>query len=186
MTRTAVALLLAGLLGGCGSSPRTHFYTLTPAADGRLAAGGHPIRMVAVGDVRLPAELDRLSLVTQGSGSRIIVSDTDRWAAPLDQLLRRALTADLSARLPPGSVLAPGDPMPRNARVLTLNVRRFMADPSGRVSLDADWAIESGNARTVPHHVSVAADAADTGGEAVAMAMSQAVGKLADRIAAAL
>jgi hypothetical protein len=188
MQSKAAALILVMLLAGCGSSPKTHFYTLGPVAPGShaipVAATGAPVQ---VGHVALPATLDRLSLVTHGPGDQVIVSDHDQWAAPLDELVQRALTADLRARLGPDHVLAPGDPPPpQGVRGLLLHVQRFAADANGQVLLDVDWDVEHGGKRSTPHHEEIRVDGSGQGGEAIARAMSQAVAVLADRVAAAL
>lgn len=184
--RAHVVLLLALSLGACGSSPKTHFYTLGPvpaAAPARPAASGDPI---VVGHVELPATLDRQSMVTRGPGDRLIVSDQDRWAAPLDQLVQSALTQDLRARLSATTVLAPGDPTPPDVRIVVLNMQRFIADESGQVVLDTDWTVQQkGRPETARHEV-VRATVAGVGGEATAAAMSRTLGELADRIAASL
>ena len=182
-------LLLAALvlgLAGCGGGPKTRFYTLVPVGPDRTVAAdfhGLPLR---VGHVELPADLDRASLVTLGPGTAVSVSNDERWVAPLDQLVRTALTADLRARLGQGAVLAPNDPVPpRGERTVVLAVQRFSSDSAGQVVLTADWSL----ARQHPprpgplHHVRIVAAAGSTQGGAVADAMSRALGRLADHIA---
>ena len=186
MTRSAAVLLSAMVLASCGGSPKTHFYTLDAVRGSQPAPAAHVSSPIVVGQPQLPGELDRAALVTRGAGNTIVVSDRDHWAAPLDDLVRRTLTLDLRTRLPAGSVLAPGDPVPKNGRTLMVNVRRFMADESGHVTLDADWAVRRGNQSAPTRLVSVTADAESRSGDAIAAAMSQALGKLADQIAAAL
>jgi uncharacterized protein len=184
MERSLSALLLLLLLTACGSSPKTQFYTLDTVPGTRQAGTAHG--PVMVGHVDLPATLDRLWVVRSGSGNAIDVSDVDRWAAPLNELVRNALTGDLRARLPPGTVLAPGDTTLPGTRTITVNVLRFMADQAGRVVLDADWSIQRANRPGMPQHADIQVEGSGNGGAAVAATMSQAVAQLADRIAAAL
>ena len=136
----------------------------------------------------LPGTLDRQSLVMRGPGTRPWrFSDADRWAAPLDELVRRALTADLRDRLGDAQVLAPGDPPPPGGvRTLVLNVQQFSGDSRGEVTLAADWAVAGPGQRggTRSHHVVVRVNAGSASPDAVTAAMSQAVGRLADDIAA--
>ena len=183
-TRLPVLVLVLAI-AGCGSSPRTQFYTLdaVPAEGAITVASG--TNRVEVGHVGLPATLDRQSMVRQGSGDHLVISDQDRWAAPLDELTRRALTGDLRDRLPPGTVLAPGDPTPPGTRTLVLNVARFMPDASGHVTLTADWSWQAPGKSAVPRHEAIHVTTHGQGGEAVADAMSRALGELADRIASA-
>jgi uncharacterized protein len=187
----ALAVLLAVLLaaGGCGSSPKTRFYTLMPVPSANQAAemarSGPPL---TVGHVELPGTLDRAALVTQGPGPAITVSSDERWAAPLDELVRRALTGDLRARLGPTAVLAPGDPEPPGGvRRLALTVQRFNADSDGELVLEADWTLATGHPPKAGaiHHVHIAENAGSTEGDRVARAMSRALGVLADDISRA-
>jgi uncharacterized protein len=179
------AVMVTLSLAGCGSSPKTHFYTLkeVPAASG--ANGSDVVGPVMVGQVNIPSTLDRLSMVTAGAGNQLNVSNQDRWASPLDQLLRRALTQDLRSRVR-GDVLAPGDPVAPNARVLRLNVLQFMANANGEVVLDVDYSVQQHEKWLWTRHETLRTPVLGAGGEAVAAAMSDAVGKLADRIAASL
>lgn len=180
-------LVLAVAMTACGGSPKTHFYTLdaVPAAQPAEHAARSDVP-VTVGRVELPGTLDRLSIVTRGDRNQVAVSDQDRWAAPLDELVRRALTDDLRMRLPPDSVLAPGDSAPNGTRSVALNVQHFMADQSGRVDLDADWTVQRRDKPGTPQHAAIQVNASGQGGGATAAAMSQALGELADRIAATL
>jgi len=185
--RTVLAVLL--ILGGCGSSPKTQFYTLVPKPP-----AGQPARVMqaepplVVGRVALPGTLDRAALVTQGPGPAISVSSDERWVAPLDELVRRALTDDLRARLGAAAVLAPGDPSPPGgARRVVLTVQRFSADSSGMVVLEADWTLATGNPPKAGkiRHVRIAESAGSAEGDAVANAMSRALGELADDLSRA-
>lgn len=179
-------LVLMFAVTACGSSPPTHFYTLRSEPSGTSATYPSRRAPIEVGHVDLPGTLDRQSMVTGGAGSRVNVSDQNRWSAPLDELVRRAVTGDLRQRLPEGQVLAPGDQMPKDGRTLTLNVQQFMADASGQVALEADWSLQSSDRRTPARHESLHVPVNGEGGQAVADAMSRALGQLADRIAAEL
>ena len=188
MRRALLAMPLLVALGACGSSPKTQFYTLDAVSP--TDADPAPVRGSAahleVGHVEIPGTLDRLSMVTAKGGDQVEVSDQDRWAAPLDELVRRALTDDLRQRLPAGAVLVPGDPAPPGTRVLTLNVQRFMGDAGGRVVLEADWAVGTDGQHPRLHHARIEETAAAGGGGAVAGAMSRALGRLADQVSASV
>jgi uncharacterized lipoprotein YmbA len=179
-------VLLGFLLAGCGSSPETHFHTLVavpPATSPDATVSGPKLQ---VGRVGLPSALDRLSMVTMGPGTQVNVSDQDRWVAPLNELVRRALTLDLRARLGDSRVLAPGDTAPDNARIVALNIQEFSAGASGTLVLDTDWTLGGQSGRN-PHteHTRLEVKATSPGPDDMAGAMSRALGQLADRIAAA-
>ncbi|PPQ30151.1 PqiC family protein [Rhodopila globiformis] len=186
--RLPILLLPILVLSACGGSPKTHFHTLVtePPQHGSVASdrSGPPIQ---VGDVDLPGALDRQALVMRGPGTTVNVLSVDRWVAPLDGLMRHTLTDDLRQRLGDAQVLAPGDPTPPGGvRTLVVNVQEFSGDSQGEVRLVADWAIGRPDQRggTRSHHVDVRVNAGSANPDAVTAAMSQAVGRLADDIAA--
>jgi uncharacterized lipoprotein YmbA len=141
-----------------------------------------------VADITLPESLDRLSFVTRIEPNRISVSDQDRWAAPLEGMVRRTLAADLARRLPGRTVQMPGDP-PVKGRSLkvVVNLRQFIGDQAGHVVLDADWSVMSDGRTVLPGRPeSITVQAASPNAGAIAAAMSQALAMLSDRIATAI
>jgi hypothetical protein len=184
MSIRLAALSALLVLGACGSSPKTNFFTLDAVHAVSRAASAPGRAPIQVGHVDLPGTLDRQAMVTRGPGSQINVSDQDRWSAPLDELVRRAITEDLRQRLPAGRVLAPGDPTTKGTRTLMLNVQRFAADPSGQVVLEVDWGLQAPGQQAHVRHEAIRTTVNGQGGGAIADAMSRALGELADRIAA--
>jgi hypothetical protein len=178
----AAALVLA--LSGCGSSPPTHYYELmpVPASSPCPAPAGKP---VVVRRVAMPPALDRSGIVSGQGGGRVVVSDQDRWVAPLDGQIRSVMTANLRQRLGDAAVLAPGDPVPPGGvEGIAITVQRLLSDASGRVTLAADFALEPPNRPAgLAQHVRLVLDAGSARAEAVVPVMSAALGRLADRIA---
>ena len=186
MRNRFVVLLLLLAVGGCGNSPPTHFYTLDPVSAPQTVTQAATSTPIEVGHVELPATLDRSSMVTGGVGDQLVVSDQNQWAAPLDELVRRALTQDLQARLTAGSVLAPGDPTRSGTCFLILHVQRFMANDAGEVTLEADWNLQQAGRPGPVRHESIRTRVQGRGGDAIAQAMSRALAELADRIVVAI
>lgn len=183
----ALACIAPLLLAGCGSSPPTHYFSLkaVPPEGGAPAARfkGPPIQ---VRDIQLPPTLDRLEMVVSGPGPQVNVLGSDRWAAPLKELVRQTLTQDLRDRLGEKAVLPPGAPVQSGkVQVLILSMQRFSADSQGRVTLETSWSLGRGNPpkAVVTRQTKVQANAGSSAPGAVAEAMSRALGKLADRIA---
>ena len=136
--------------------------------------------------VAIPDALDRSEIVTELGGGRVEISGTDRWVAPLDGMIQSVLTADLRQRLGETAVLAPGDPTrPGGVRSVTVNVRQMSADAAGQVVLAVDYAFLAPNATPSggPHHARFVLNAGSGKADAVVPIMSQALGRLADRIA---
>ncbi len=186
----AALLLTVLLLTGCGGPP-DHFYTLAavaPAEAPAAGAAGCAGSPVSVNRVLLPEILDRQSIVRTDGADRVDISSQDRWAAPLDGMIRGVLAADLRDRLPPGRVLLPGDAAPAGgAAGLDVNIQHFSGDTHGRVVLRADWMLLDRNGKAVLTRSEVVeTEAAASGTASIVVAMNQALGGLATRIAGVL
>jgi uncharacterized lipoprotein YmbA len=192
MTRRLAACAIMLLLAGCASAPTTYL-TLAPVPGETVPGTG----VVAVAPVQMPPALDRLRLTRAGGPEVIHVAPHTRWVAPLGGMIRRVLARDLAQRLPDAAVRMPGDPLPPGRlRLVRVNLLRFMpvtgsAVPA-HVVLDADWeeATRRAGHRLVKGRTTQGRARwvvpAGAGGPAQAAAMSTALGRLADRIAATL
>ena len=177
-------LAVSFLLTACGTSPPTQYFALEPVPPHSPAqpVAGPPLTVDAV---HLPPELDRLDMVRRGPDDRIRMGANQRWAAPLDEMTRRVLAQDLAERLPRGMLIAPDAPEPPGRlRGLVAMLQEFDADAAGRVVLDGEWMVaERGTTRPgPPRHVHLE----EAGGPNQAAAMSRALGRFADDIAAGL
>lgn len=138
--------------------------------------------------VRIPAILDRREMVRETAANKLDVSEQNRWAAPLDEMIRRVLTQDMAQRLPKGAVLAPDEPTTAKTKRIVVELSQFDQGPSGSVVLEGNWSLLSPGTENPaltrrvhleerPHGNGFADDAAS---------MSNLVGKLANEIASAL
>ncbi|MGH8289741.1 MAG: PqiC family protein [Steroidobacteraceae bacterium] len=185
MRPVAIALIL--LLAGCASSPPVRFYTLAPVAPARHPPPAARIT-VQIAAVHIPVVLDRQEMVRESAPETLQVSDGNRWGAPLADMIQRVLTQDLAARLLGSTVLAPQALPPAGTRVLVLDVLRFEVGPSGRAALEGSWSLfatDSGQALLI-RRVSLTSRQSAGSYRGQAAAMSRLLGRLADRIAAAL
>lgn len=137
---TAVALL-AGLHGGCGSSPTASFYTLSPDAtlvgDGAAA----PVHVV-INPVTVPELVDRPQIVTRVAENQVSLDEFARWAEPLKTDIARVVAADVgqllgSARV---NVFDTGTDTTPVWRV-RVDVMRFESAPGDSVMIDALWTV---------------------------------------------
>jgi hypothetical protein len=173
------------------------FYTLTsiaPQTHPDDSAGATPLRLARV---TVPGEVDRAQIVRRIDSTRLQIDDQDRWAAPLDEMIRRVLSADLAARLPPNSVLDANESAAgERLRSLAVDIHEFYADQSCAVTLQATWVLTPPQARpgepAVPvqarqatEQTQIPATGACSGADAVPEAMSRALALLSDRIVAA-
>ena len=188
MRHILIAFLGLVLLAGCGTSPKTQFFTLTP-----VPPSGPPseaeVAPVSVIRFVIPRTLDRHELVRRTGANELDVQGSVRWGASLGEIARKVLSRDLRMRLAPGNIVAPRT-MPSGAgvRQLVVEADAFAPLPDGTTVLDATWTLLSpdGTDRVMQRHVRLAVAGGASGGADQAAAMSQALGKLADRIAAAL
>jgi len=175
------------LLGGCGASPPSKFYVLTadPAPARSITAGAST---VALGRVKLPGALDRPALARRRGGNEIVYSEEERWAGPLDDMVRRVLADDLAARLPAGISLVESAAKPPPGVTIAVEISRFDADETGAVTLAARWEALAPNGRPLgpPRESTIVVPGAGRDGAAVISTMSRAVSDLAARIVAGL
>ena len=183
--RKTLPFLAIILLTGCGSSPKTHFYTLngTPAATGARAISFS----IQVAAVHVPPSLDRRQMVSMSGENSVNISETNRWSAAFDEMVRNILARDLTARLPAGKVILPNAPAPAGTRVLVVTISQFGPDATGSVTLKGSWSLLSGasNAAIMKRDFRINAGSGAKA-EAMASAMSVALGRLADQIASTL
>lgn len=183
------ALVMSLVLMGCASSPPLHYYTLSEVAPAtRLTSVGNPVP-IRLDRVTIPAELDRSQLVRRVDATRLQIVENDRWAAPLEDTIRRVLSADLAARLPPNMVANPYEPSVGEKRLsLSVDIEEFYGNASCAVTLRAAWVLRQPDMQSSRgnEETQVPAGGNCEGGAALPAAMSQALGQLSDRIAAAV
>jgi uncharacterized protein len=188
----AVLVLSALFVGGCGTSPPSRFYLMTPLpeADAPAPAGQRePGSALGVGPVKLPAYLDRPEVVTRSSPNALQVAEFDRWAEPLEENFTRVLAMNLAVLA--GTHRISIYPWPRSAPLdyqVTVTVDRFDAGANSQVVLVARWHVLGGeegrfvrSGRTVATQPVATADY-----EALAGVMSTSIATLAREIAAAI
>lgn len=188
-------LLGCSLMVACGSSPPQRYYTLQPVA---VPAGGAAMDVspanqitVRIEPVVIPPELDRVELVSRGGPYRLHIADTDRWAAPLDDQIRRTLNDDLAARLPAHLVADPNEPPTQEPRrLLSVAIVEFYADDECGATLRADWTLRGPKSESlhgseqIKTHDAVSCAAGTPA--ALAAAMSTALGAFSERLAAVI
>jgi len=184
LRRGLIALALA--VSGC-VSPEPAFYTLA-AAPGASQPGAP--RLVELRRPSVAGYLDRSEIVRGDTDPyRLDVRAGERWGEPFSAMLGRVLAEDLNQRLPGSTVFtAQGSLSPDPQARIEVDVSRFDLGTSGRVILRAQVAVSRPHGGGVPRArtVQVEATPASTATTALVAAMSQALGHLADAIAAML
>jgi uncharacterized lipoprotein YmbA len=175
--------LALGLLG-CGSSPPSSFYALSPENG---AVQPTPVHTIKLRRPSIAGYLDRPEIVRRVVEHRLGVTDTDRWAAPIDEMLGRILAQDVEQRLGGSVVFTEDGAITADAEVtVEVDIRRLDVGDGGSVNLVAEVALERGDMH-VPagtRAVRLEQKPASAGTAALVSAMSDLIGKLADQIAA--
>jgi uncharacterized lipoprotein YmbA len=139
----AAAVLLAALLGGCGSSPPVHYYDLE-ALETDYVADGEPLVRIGIGPLRTPDYLDRSQIVTRGSDSRVIVDDFNRWVEPISEAIYRVLSENLDSLVDDAVVVAfPYTHIADLDYQVIGRVTRFDAGADGKAVLQVQWSVIS-------------------------------------------
>jgi uncharacterized protein len=179
------ASLLSLLLMSCQSAP-TRIFTLYAVAPASTIApyAGPAIRVDAV---HVPPALDRIEVVSDIAPGELKVSDLDHWSAPLAQVAKQALSADMVARLPPGRVIFPHLAKPDGALGVNVDILDFKVDTNGAY-LEASWIIIAKNPDTAPREGTGRFRSGGSGADAraTANALSALLAQLADQIIADL
>ncbi len=166
------------LLAACASSPPSRFYTLSATAPERPAPAG--AGAITVGGVIIPGEIDRPEIVRRTGPNQLSISELDRWAAPLDETIRRVLTDDIARRVP--------TPAAGRQHTVSVDIHEFYGDADCNVTLRAVWTLQqpanqpASAARSTTEEISVPAAGSCPG--SLAATMSKALGQLSDRIVA--
>jgi len=193
MRRLRTRWTLFGLLGGVGlfaalagcSSPDPVLYTIAPVA-GPTRTGGP--RIILVEQVLVARYLDRSQIVRSSEDYRVDLKSNDWWGEPLASMLRRILQEELGQRLPQSVVLNESSAVSASPdATIDIDVLRLDEDSGGHVVLQAQASVSFKGHKTpnvASYRFLVPASAPDVKGEVTAI--SAAVGKLADALAATL
>jgi uncharacterized lipoprotein YmbA len=187
MRRTAriVTALLASAIAACASSPATLVaLPAPPDPEAHHAVGRSAGPTILLRPVIVPAYLDNFPVVVGRTGNTLIVSKDTEWAEPFRDAVARVLRDALSQRLGASRVLIAGDGRIPDADLST----EFLAlDPrEAALRLDAAWSFSctARDRRGRAGRVSLEVPLASPTPAAVASATADALGRLADVLAA--
>ena len=144
MRRQLCVLAALAALSGCGTSPATRFYVLTPQP---TANAVEPVSVsdrltIGIRRVTLPEELDRAEIVTRTGANTVHIAEFDRWAAPLRDSIRQQIAADLATLLPRARVEAyPWTPGTVADREVVVDIAQLDGALGGRCTLRARWTV---------------------------------------------
>jgi uncharacterized lipoprotein YmbA len=140
-----------------------------------------------VGPVAVPAAVDRPEFVVQVAPNRVEVDEFNRWDAPLEDSIARAVAGDLSVLLNSPNVTSAPLADFSAAYTVTINVQRFESVKGQSALVDAVWAVRSAAGGQTRSGRTIAQEAVQGEGfDALAAAHSQAIAKVSGDIASAI
>lgn len=184
LTQLVWIVVVAAAASGCASAA-ARFYTLDSTATATDVPAAH--YAVLVGPVSIPPSVDRPQIVVQVAPNRIAFDEFNRWAAPLNDGIARAVAGDLAVLLGTPDVAAAPVANFHPAYRVTINVQRFDSVQGKDVLVEAIWSVRTAangdtrSGRTVAREP-VQGDSFD----ALAMAHSRALAHISSDIAAAI
>ncbi|MFZ6657953.1 PqiC family protein [Undibacterium sp. TJN19] len=182
-----IALSLAILsLSACTTPVIEHFYRLNyPVA---ALSTAEPKYELLIASVKLPDAVNRPQLVIQKSATESLVSDEQRWVAPLDEQITQALIAHLRTQLPEawmsseasaGTVASAN--LPRYH--LKIQIDQLLIQSGDQLTLEATWLLQDGSRKLLKRDRNVFTIRLNGQGyEAVAPAVSEAVLQLSSQL----
>jgi uncharacterized lipoprotein YmbA len=186
--------MMSMLAGGCSTSPRASFYTLSPMAPSAssssesapVAVQPPPLR-VMIDAITVPELVERPQFVLRTGATQVTIDEFARWADPLRSQISRVLAANLSQLLPGALVsgYAQG-PEYADAYRVRVDVQSFESAPGDLATIVVLWSVRppkgaTTSGRTIAHEVPRAA-----GYDALVDAHSRALAKVSGDIASAI
>lgn len=136
-----VPFATALLAGACSSSP-ARLYTLAPA-QGEPAAFEAPRQVsINVDSVRIPERLNQPQIVIRQSNQELLAVENARWAAPLNDELRDALTTGVMERLHATDNHGLPQAHAATTYVIDVNIGQMDGTLNGPVVVDATWSLK--------------------------------------------
>jgi uncharacterized protein len=188
-----ICLLVSFIPAGCTfldpkPDPSRYFALTSLPRTGQTAQEAGRTIALGIGPIKFPGYLDRQQLVTRISQNRFAVAENDRWAEPLEENFSRVLSQNLSILLQTDRVVTyPWERNQRPTHQVQVEVLRFEPNAEQMVELWARWSITESTKKTVIVRESYLTHSVkDKSTEASVAALSEAVGRLSQEIAASI
>ena len=182
-------ICLALLLTACGTTPPTNFFALSAEIpDTRPASLSDDRMVIGVGPIEVSPYLERTQIVTRSDQTRLELTETNRWAEPIETNISRVIATNLSRLLPDTQpIVRPWADAGVEYHVL-VKFMRFDSDLAGNVQLHANWGIQLDSSRSMPVIREAKISQASSGESyaEITRTMSAALATLSEQIAAEL
>jgi len=142
----SLGLLMMGLAGCLGTSPRPVYYTLSPIespASSQLVGASDRLT-VGIGPIKFPDELNRSSIVTRSGRNRLEVNEFHRWGGSLEKNVTRVIEENLALLLKTDRVMArPWERYFQPDIRIALDFRQFDGRLGEYATINATWMLIS-------------------------------------------
>ena len=182
----AATFALAQLVG-CGTSPSSHFYTLSSGAPPERSEAKAQYS-VAIGPVTVPEIIDRPQIVTHGGPNQVQIAEFERWAGPLRSEIPRVIADNLMQQLDGAYVYVYPQNVNLNADYqVQLQVQRFDSTLGDAVTVEVLWAVHTAQGGTEKTGRSTVHEPTNGSGyDALVVAYSRALASVSRDIADAI
>ena len=181
------AMFAVAALAGCGSSPKSHFYTLSSgAALERSEAKAQ--YTVAIGPVTVPDIIDCPQIVTRSGPNQMQIAEQERWASPVKSEISRVIADSLMQQLDGAYVYVYPQFVSLNADYQVLvEVQRFDSKLGDAVTVEALWTVRPAQGGVVKNGRSAVREPTNGNGyDALVAAYSRALTAVSRDIAEAI
>ncbi len=186
LTKSIPVFLSLLLLAGCGTTPPTDFYLLTPEGTGSGSQVLSSDMVVGVGPVRLADYLGRPQVVSRDGRNSLKIKEFKRWGGSLETNIGWVVAENLTTLLGTDSVVTfPWERAVLPGFQVSIDVRRLDAMPDHETRLTALWRILGDDGRKILaiERTDITQKAADASIEALIAAQSQALATMSEQIA---
>ncbi|MEI7431857.1 MAG: ABC-type transport auxiliary lipoprotein family protein [Betaproteobacteria bacterium] len=186
LARLSLTLAVA-LLAGCGTSPKTNFYTLDALTlPGQTTATVAAPYTIGIGPVTIPDIIDRPQLITRLGSNQVAINEFERWAEPLQNEIPRLIAGQLRQLLGAQVSTYPQTTTGKDL-IVTLEVQHFESAPGDAATIEVLWTLRT--TKEGPAQQGRALIREPVGGagyEALVAAHGRALTKISQEIAAAI
>jgi hypothetical protein len=179
--------MFSSCLCACATSQPDHFYVLSVQPPGVSEARAASAAQATL-KVTLPSLVDRSEMILNTSANGVTVLEHERWAAPLPDLVAQTLARDIERRR--NDMLVAEHSVPHLAGttvMITVDIVQMTVRSGERASVEAHWRVlDPRTGKDEAGGEVFSAPLASDGYAAVAPALSECLGLLADRLAAQL
>ena len=172
-------------LAGCSATTPSRFYSLDLTA--RPEGAPDTDITVVVGQVTLPASVDRPQFVIQVAPNRVDINEYNRWAAPLDDNIARVVAGNLAVLLGTPRVARAPFANFKPAYRVAIDVQRFESIPEQSALIEALWTVrKTADGQASTGHTLAREAVQGKGFDTLAAAHSRALAQVSRDIAAVI